>query len=56
MDGKVRTADLLTLRSAIRESEIRRDPAGNPALEKSRQRGRTNKALLNLGWVRPHVD
>ena len=42
MDGKVRTADLLTLRSAIRESEIRRDRAGNPALEKSRQRGRIN--------------
>ena len=40
MDGRIRTADLLTLRSAIRESEVRRDPAGNPALEKSRQRGR----------------
>ena len=40
MDKRIRTNDLLTLRSAIRESEIRRDGAGNPALEKSRQRGR----------------
>ena len=40
MDKRVKSLDLLTLRSAIRESELRGEGAGNPALEKSRQRGR----------------
>lgn len=36
----LRTAESLLLASAVRESAVRRDPAGNPALDKHRERGR----------------
>lgn len=37
---RIATAESLLLRSAISESMIRRDPGGNPALDKRRQNGR----------------
>ena len=40
LSGKLKTRESLALRSAVANSSIRYDPAGNPALEKARQRGR----------------
>ena len=40
LSGKLVTAESLLLRSAINESVIRRDAAGNPALDKRRHHGR----------------
>ena len=40
LSGKLKTRESLVLRSAVANSSIRYDPAGNPALEKARQRGR----------------
>ena len=36
----ISTCESLLLASAIRESSVRRDPGGNPALDKHRERGR----------------
>ena len=56
----------LAIESAIAESEIRRDPGGNPALEKSRKRGRIDAlqasvialglAEIDVGYWRPRDD
>ena len=56
----------LAIESAIAESEIRRDSGGNPALEKSRKRGRIDAlqasvialglAELDVGYWRPRDD
>ena len=40
LSGGFRMAESLLMVSAIKESSVRRDPAGNPALDKHRQRGR----------------
>ena len=40
LSGKLAVAESLVLRSAIAESSIRYDSAGNPALDKARARGR----------------
>ena len=40
LSRKLRTAQSLLLESAIRESLIRRDAAGNPALDKARKNAR----------------
>lgn len=40
LGGQVKTRESLVMRSAIANSSIRYDGAGNPALEKARQRGR----------------
>ncbi len=42
-------AESLLFESAVRESSIRRDPAGNPALERSRSRGRID--VLQAGVI-----
>ena len=38
--GRLRTAESLLMESAIAESSVRRDEAGNPALSKARERSR----------------
>ena len=40
MSKRLKTRESLVMRAAIANSSIRYDPAGNPALEKARQRGR----------------
>ena len=40
LGGKLKTRESLVMRKAIADSSIRYDPAGNPALEKAREKGR----------------
>ena len=50
--GSLRPGSSLALAAAIRESEIRHDPNGNPSLNKGRQRGRIDvlsAAVLAIG-------
>ena len=49
LTGRVRPVESLVMASAIRESSIRRDPLGNPALNKARVNGRID--ALSAGVI-----
>ena len=58
LGGGFRMAESLLMVSAIKESIIRRDPAGNPALDKHRQRGRIDAlqaAVISAGLAELHA-
>ena len=57
LSGDVLSAESLLMASALRDSEIRYDGSGNPALEKGRQRGRINAcsaAVIAVGLAEAH--
>ena len=49
LDGRLKTRESLLMASAIRESELRYDGSGNPALAKSRQKSRID--ALSAGVI-----
>ena len=63
LDGVLQTTDNLLLTSSIKESILRRDPNGNPGLDKRRSRGRIDglqASILAVGpgrrWREPDDD
>jgi len=57
LSGGFRASESLLMASAIKESSIRRDGAGNPALDKHRQRGRIDAlqaAVIAAGLAELH--
>ena len=57
LQGRFRIVDNLLMASAIKESKIDRDPRGNPALDKHRQRGRIDAlqaAVISAGLAELH--
>ena len=57
LSGDVHSAPSLLMASALRDSEIRYDGSGNPALEKGRQRGRIDAcsaAVIAAGLAEAH--